>query len=513
MRNQLGPWQSLFRRANDLSPQRPPLSGCELFPSAVCALGKPLENFTALLQDQCTAFGAICLAASFIYLRSFVSSDKLTHLHSMKTNTRTHRLLGAFHLVIAIAVCAGPAFAADWPQWLGPQRNGISKESGLLKEWPKEGPKLAWQAKEIGSGYSTPAVVGDRVYLLGNEGMENEFVQALAAQDGKQVWRTRLGNVGNPKQQPSFPAARSTPTVDGDLLYALGSDGDLACVERVTGKLRWQKNLRTHFGGKPGTWAYSESPLIDGDTLVCTPGGADATVVALNKKTGETLWKTALSTEDEAAYTSAIVVETGGVRQYVQMLQKGLVSLDAKTGKLLWRYEKTVSKFRANIPSPAARDNLVYSAGAGTGGGLVRLKVNGDAVDSEQVYFSPKLPSGVGGAILVGDCLYGTGSQGMLCAEFATGNIKWDDRATGAASLCYADDRIYVHSENGEVVLVEPSTEGYREKGRFNPPDQPKRNGPMEKAWSYPLVANGRLYIRDLNMLWCYDVRSSLAAK
>jgi len=431
----------------------------------------------------------------------------------MKTNIQNRRLLGSVHLAVVMAFCAVPILAADWPQWLGPQRNGISKEIGLLKEWPKDGPKLAWQAKETGSGYSTPAVVGDRVYLLGNEGMENEFVQALAAQDGKRVWRTRLGNVGNPQQQPSFPAARSTPTVDGDLLYALGSDGDLACVETTTGKLRWQKSFRTDFGGKPGTWAYSESPLIDGNTLVCTPGGAAATIVALNKKTGETLWKTALPTEDEAAYTSAIVVESGGVRQYVQMLQKGLVSVDAKTGKVLWRYERTVSKFKANIPSPIARDNLVYSAGAGTGGGLIRFKADGDAAVSEQVYFSPKLPSGVGGAILVGDCLYGSGNAGMMCAEFATGNTKWDDRATGAASLCFADDRLYVHCENGEVVLVEPSAEGYREKGRFTPPEQPKRNGPMEKAWAYPVVANGQLYLRDHNMLWCYDVKNSPATK
>jgi outer membrane protein assembly factor BamB len=330
----------------------------------------------------------------------------------------------------------------------------------------------------------------------------------MAVSDGKRLWQTRLGNVGNPKQQPSFPAARSTPTVDGDLLYALGSDGDLACVETATGKIRWQKNLRTDYGGKPGTWAYSESPLVDGNAVVCTPGGAEATVVALNKETGEVLWKAALPTADEAAYASAIVVETDGVRQYVQMLQKGLTGLDAKTGKVLWRYEKTVSSRRANIPSPLARENLVYSAGAGTGGGMIKLKAANGAVESEQVSFSAKLPSGIGGSVLVGDLLYGTGNTGLQCAEFATGNVKWEERALGPASLCYADGRIYAHGENGEVGLYEPGAEACVEKGRVTPPELPKRGNPMEKAWSYPVVADGRLYIRDASMLWCWDIKA-----
>jgi outer membrane protein assembly factor BamB len=426
----------------------------------------------------------------------------------MKNMNQTHSFSVALGLLVGAVLLPCRSSAADWAQWRGPQRNGISTEGGLLKEWPKEGPKLSWQASEIGSGYSTPAVVGQRLYLLSNEGLENEFVQALAAQDGKRVWQTRLGNVGNPKQQPPYPAARSTPTVEGEVLYALGSDGDLACVETANGKVRWQKSLRADFGGKPGTWAYSESPLIDGDALVCTPGGDEATLVALNKKTGEVIWKAAVPGGDEAAYASAIVVEAAGAKQYVQMLSGGLVGVDAKTGKFLWRYKETLSRFKANIPMPVARGNQVYSAGAGTGGGLVRLKGSGGTVEPEQVYLSPKLPAGIGSSILQGDYLYGTGNQGLLCVEFATGNIKWDDKALGAASLCYADGRLYLHGENGEVALVEATAEGYREKGRFSPPDQPKRRGPMEKAWAYPVVANGRLYIRDHNMLWCYDVKA-----
>lgn len=413
-------------------------------------------------------------------------------------------------LQVALALCFASVSlsGADWPQWRGPHRNGISEETGLLKEWPKEGPKLRWQIKESGSGYSTPSIVGQRLYVLGNEGLDKEFVQALAVKDGSRVWQTPLGKVGNPNQQPKFPAARSTPTVDGELLYAFGSDGDLACLETSTGKLRWKKNVRADFGGKPGVWAYSESPLIDGDMLICTPGGSEATLVALNKKTGEVLWKAAVPGGDEAAYSSAIIVETGGVKQYVQMLQKGLVGVAAKTGKFLWRYDKIVSRYGANIPTPVAREGQIFCAGAGTGGALIKLKVNGEAVEPEQVYFSPKLPTAIGGAVLLGDYLYGTSGAGMLCVEFNTGNIKWEERALGPASLCFADGRLYLHAESGEVALIEPTSDGYREKGRFAPPAQPQRIEAMEKAWAYPVVANGLLYIRDHNLLWCYDVKA-----
>jgi outer membrane protein assembly factor BamB len=411
-------------------------------------------------------------------------------------------------LGIAIGLCPGPLGlpAADWPQWRGPQRNGISAETGLLAEWPKEGPRLVWQVKDIGSGYSTPAVVGDRLYLLSNQGLDNEFVQALDAKDGKRVWSQRIGKVGNPDQQPSYPAARSTPTVDGEWLLALGSDGDLACLERATGKVRWQKNLRKDYGGQPGTWAYSESPLVDGGAVICTPGGSNATLVALNKQMGELIWKCAVPGGDQAAYASALVIEAGGVRQYIQMLQKGLVGVEAKTGKLLWRYDRTAKGCPAVIPTPVADGDVIYSAGARSGGGGIRLKVNGGTFEADQLYFSPRLPTSVGGAVKVGGYLYGTSAGALLCLEFTTGNVKWDDRSVGAAALCYADGRLYLHGENGEVALVEATPEAYREKGRFKPTEPPDRGA--SKAWAYPVIANGRLYIRDLGTLWCYDVRA-----
>jgi outer membrane protein assembly factor BamB len=292
------------------------------------------------------------------------------------------------------------------------------------------------------------------------------------------------------------------------VLYCLGSDGDLVCLEKDKGKEVWRKNLRKDFDGKPGNWAYAESPLVDGDTLVCTPGGAKATLVALNKKNGDVIWKSEVPGGDEAAYASVAIAETGGIKQYVQFLQKGLVGVDAKTGKFLWRYDKTASGSPANIPTPVAHADYVYS-GSGLGGaGLVKLKADKGTVEAEQVYFTKELPTSIGGMVRLGDYLYGTNSKELMCVEFTTGKVKWRDKSVGAASICYADGYLYLHGENGEAALVEATPDGYREKGRFTPPDQPKRINKMEKAWAYPVVADGRLYLRDLNMLWCYDVKA-----
>ena len=410
-------------------------------------------------------------------------------------------------LVLSIGCSSPERSESDWPQWRGPERNGISSETGLLQEWPAEGPDLLWRVQDIGDGYSTPSVVGNRLYLLSNRGMDNEFVEALSAEDGSTVWTTRIGNVGNPDQQPSFPMARSTPTVDGDLLYALGSDGDLACLETETGAVRWQKNIRTEFGGVPGVWAYSESPLVDGNVVVVTPGGAEASIVALNKETGEVVWKNAVPGGEAAGYASAIIIQTAGRKQYVQFKEKGLVGIDAETGRSLWRYDEP-GKSPANIPTPVADGDYVYAAKARIGGGLVYLQGAGAGIRTEEVYFKRGLPFSIGGAVLKDGYLYGTTDTGLVAAEFQTGNVAWEAESLGAASVLLADGRLYLHGENGEVALVEATPEAYREKGRFMPLNPPKRNQDMEKAWAYPVVSNGKLYIRDLGTLWCYDIEA-----
>jgi outer membrane protein assembly factor BamB len=414
----------------------------------------------------------------------------------------------------AVSVTGSASTAAatsDWPQWRGPQRDGTSKETGLLKQWPAGGPKLLWQVNDIGDGYSTPTVVGTRIYLMSNRGMENEFVQALSTKDGKPVWTTRVGNVGNPEQNPPYPKARSTPTVDGDFIYALGSDGDLVCLEARGGKIRWQKNIRKELGGQPGEWAYAESPLVDGDVVVVTPGGAEATMAALNKKTGAVIWKSAVPGGDPAGYASAIVVQGGGRKQYVQLLSKGIVGVDAKTGQFLWRY-KEAAKGPAQYFTPVGRGEFVYGGALGVGGGLVRLKPEGGGVAAEQVYFVRGLPNGIGGAVLVGEHIYGTEvGQGLVAAEFATGKVKWKADNFGWASVASADGLLFLHLVNGDFVLADATPEGFREKGRFTPPAQPKHKQAgqfAEMSFAYPVIANGRLYIRDLGTLWAYDIKA-----
>jgi outer membrane protein assembly factor BamB len=372
---------------------------------------------------------------------------------------------------------------------------------------------LLWQVNDIGDGYSTPAVAGTRIYLLSNRGMENEFVQALSTRDGKPIWTTRIGNVGNPNQNPPYAKARSTPTVDGNFIYALGSDGDLACLEAKSGKIRWQKNIRKEFGGRPGEWAYAESPLIDGDVIVVTPGDVQATLVALNKKTGAVIWKSAVPGGDPAGYASAIVVHGGGRKQYVQLLSKGIVGVDAKTGRFLWRY-KEAAKGPAQYFTPVTRAGHVYGGALGVGGGLVRLKPDGSGgVTAEQVYFERGLPNGIGGAVVVGEYLYGTeAGQRLVAAEFITGKVKWKAESFGWSSVAYADGHLYLHNVNGDLALVEATPEGFREKGRFTPPNQPKHKHAgqfAEMAFAYPVIAGGRLYIRDLGTLWAYDIKAS----
>jgi outer membrane protein assembly factor BamB len=419
---------------------------------------------------------------------------------------------GSLQRLAWILVGGGLTFAgllaANWPQWRGPERDGISQETGLLQEWPTEGPKLLWQLSDIGEGYSTPAVVGERAYLISNEGLDNEFVQALDIEDGEQIWAQTIGKVGNPDQRPPYPGSRSTPTIDGEVLYALGSDGDLVCMDTETGSIRWRKHLRNDFGGQFGEWAYSESPLIDGETLVCTPGGEQATLIALNKHNGDVVWKAQVPGGDEAGYASIVIANIDGVKQYVQFMQNGLVGVDAATGKFLWRYDRTAQGSPANIPTPIVRDNLVYSASGRGGGALVEVAQTNGEFSAKEIYYGKKYPNMIGGAVLVGDYLYGTSGPTTVCVEFKTGEVSWTkERGVAPASVCYADGRLYLHGEQtGELALVEATSEEYREHGRFTPPDQPDHE--RSKAWAYPVVADGRLYVRDMNMLWCYDVKA-----
>jgi len=396
-----------------------------------------------------------------------------------------------------------PATPGDWPGWRGADRTGVSTETGLLREWPKDGPKRLWKATGLGGGYSTPSVAGGRLFVLGSK-KEEEFLLALDIKDGKTLWSLKVGAVGE-NTGPAYPGPRCTPTVDGGRVYALGSDGDLVCAEAATGKLVWKRQIEKEFEGNRGTWAYCESPLIDGDVLVCTPGGEQAALLALDKRNGKVIWKCPIEDANQAGYASAVVAEVGGMKQYVQFLGSGLIGVSARDGKFLWRYKKNVGGVSA--ATPVVRDGLVYctaSAVSGDAGGdaLLRLTLEQGKAGFKQEYYSRAMMNFHGGVVRVGEHLYGTNRTGLICVDFKTGKRVWLDRCVGHGSIMAADGHLYVRSDCGEVVLVEATPAGYREKGRFRETERSRF-----PTFCHPVVAGGWLYLRDEDRLLCYDVK------
>src|SRR5262249_29606139 len=395
------------------------------------------------------------------------------------------------NLAAAAILIAGAAFAADpgrfdWPQWRGPDRTSVSNETGLLQEWPTDGPKHVWKITGLGDGFSTPSVSAGRVYLLGSKGNDEDMI-CLDAKDGSRVWDVKIG-----QKAGGHPGPRSTPTIDQGHAYAISSDGNLVCVEIEKGEVKWQKSFKKDFGGRSGGWAYTESPLIDGDVVIGTPGAESAALVTLNKKTGEVVWKTTVSgiarkppgnpkqkgtskSYAIAGYSSAIIAQVDGVKQYVQFLSGGVVGVNAKDGKLLWHYEEPANT-TANISTPIVQGDFVFAASAySTGGGQAEIVKNANGFEAEQRYFLSKFQNHHGGVVLLNDHLYGTNGGSLLCVDFKTGKIAWEDRSVGKGSVTYADGNLYVRGENGKVALVEANPNKYVEKGRFDQPDRSKQ--------------------------------------
>ena len=578
-----------------------------------------------------------------------ISDNSKRELKFMKTR------LSAWAAVLIIAaqhVVSADTF--DWPQWQGPDRTARSKETGLLKEWPKGGPPLAWQIKGLGGGDSTPSVAAGRIYGMSNRG-NDEFVWALSAKDGKELWAVRTAPAYTQSWPQSKEGPSATPTVDGDRLYVMGLAGNVACLQTSDGKVVWQRSLTEDFGGRSPMWSFRESPLVDGDKVICTPGGEETTMVALNKRNGETIWKgfvpdragggemqnrgpgangpsmmqinpvlssldkdhnkeisadelaaapttlltldkdqdgklsedevspqrgdgggqgnrprprrglsvmrmiKALSaldadengvideaeiknavaalqkldvnhdgklTEEEAgmkymgpqntgaAYSSPIAIDFGGQRQYVQLLAMTVAGVSAADGKLLWRYDKPANGMRINISTPIYHDGYVFAKSAyGAGGGLARLTKNASGeFAAEEVWFSKSMENHHGGVILDDGALFGAnGGNGggyLACLDFKTGEVLWnegdrDKRRVTKGSVAFADGRIYYRTEEGPIVLIEPSRKEYLERGRFNQPGRTDK-----PAWAHPVIANGKLYIRDQDALFCYDVKA-----
>ncbi len=407
-----------------------------------------------------------------------------------------------FGLAMGADLAAQAADGGQWPQWRGAQRDGLSTETGLLASWPAEGPPLALKITGLGGGFSGVAVTGGRIYTVG-DGADASYVLALEETTGKIIWRAKLGAIGGGS---GYPGPRCTPTVSGDLVYALGQFGDLICVESASGKEIWRVNLESDLGGKMmSVWGYSESPLVDGEFLICTPGGANGTLAALNKTTGAVVWRSKDLT-DAASYSSPIAVEIGGTRQYLIVTGESVAGVAAKDGALLWRAARRGPI--AVVPTPIFRDDCMFVSSAdGAGCNLFKITSSNGVFAATQVYANKTMANHHGGIIMLGDHLYGySEGKGWVCQDFKTGAMVWSEKKQlGKGSIGYADGHFYLRAEKdqGTVALIEATPKGYTETGRFDPPDRSEKN-----SWPPPVIAGGKLYIRDQDVLLVYNIKA-----
>lgn len=410
------------------------------------------------------------------------------------------QIFGAGLVAASTAAVVVAASSDDWPQWRGPNRDGRSSETGLMTEWPKDGPKQLWTNTETGLGYGGISVVQGTLFTVGSFDDE-EFLLAIDAQTGEEKWRSVIGPLFVNKWGDG---PRSTPTVDDGHVYAMSAEGHVVCCDQATGKEIWKIEM-TEFGGAVPTWGYAESPLVDGDRVIVTPGGKQGAIIAVDKKTGELLWQSS-SCRGTAHYSSIIVAEPNGQKQYVQLLMEQLVGLDPKTGKLLWS-----AKWPGRqpvIPTPIAEGNRVYvTSGYGVGCMLVQIAEDNSVTE---VYRNKVMKNHHGGVILVGKQLFGySDGPGWVCQDFESGESLWEEpQALGKGCVTFAGGRLIMQSEvDGEVVLVEPSDAGWRERGRFTMSPQSENRRRDGRIWTHPVVVDGKLYLKDQEILLCYDIK------
>jgi outer membrane protein assembly factor BamB len=391
--------------------------------------------------------------------------------------------------------------ADDWPAFRGAGRDGTCQEKGLLKAWPKDGPKLLWKVTGLGIGYSAPSVVGKVLYVMGEKD-DQEWVMALdVSRGGRQIWASSIGPIRN--NGNGFPGPRSTPTIDGSRLYTLGIAGDIVCMNAKNGRILWRHDVVKDFGGQLPqlSWGYAESVLVDGPWVICTPGGTKNTIAALAKNSGRLVWGSPIG--DPAAYASVIKVMIGESKQYVNLTSKGVVGVDAKNGKLLWRYDAPASRLANCATCITSGDTVFAASGYGNGGGRVQIEPSDGGFTASQMYFTKKMQNHHGGMVLVDGVLYGCSDPSVLtCLDYKTGKVKWTDRSSGKCSVLWADGMLFCRNENGPISLVEATPKGFNLKGRFDQPDRSDRN-----SWPYLVIANGVMYVRDQDMLLAYDVR------
>ena len=391
-------------------------------------------------------------------------------------------------------------FASDWPQFRGPDRNDVSTETGLLQNWPEGGPAQVWLSRDVGLGYSGPAIVDGKIFTLGAKG-NKEFIICLDEKSGKVLWETSIG----PMLENAWGnGPRGTPTVDGDYVYALSGQGNLVCASVSDGKAKWNKTMKS-LGGEIQKWGYTESVLVDGDLVLCTPGGNKGTMAALNKMTGKLVWQSR-EWEDVAQYASIVPAEIQGVKQYVQLTQQKFSGVAAKDGELLWQADFRGGR-TAVIPTPIVHDNHVYIA-AGYGAGCKMVHIT-QGQEVEEVYDNKVMKNHHGGVIRVGDYLYGySDAVGWVCQEWSSGEKVWAEKEElGKGAIAYADGKLYcLEEDSGTLVLIDASPDGWKERGRLTLSPQSEQRSERGKVWTHPVIANGKLYLRDQELFYCFDV-------
>jgi outer membrane protein assembly factor BamB len=426
-----------------------------------------------------------------------LSTKSLYQVFIMKKNCWIFATLIAF-VILPVSVLRA---SDDWPQWRGVNRDGISPDKGLLKEWPADGPKLAWKAPGMGIGHTNVSVVGDRIYTMGDKDGKSQLI-ALNRADGKILWETPVGKAGAPGWG-GFAGPRCTPTVDGNLVFSVAQYGQVACVDAASGKEIWHKDYIEDFGGELPEWGFCGMPLVDGNQVILVPGGKDGVLVALDKKTGKLIWRSKDFAES-IHYSSPIVAEIGGVRQYIQLTEKSVAGIAASDGSVLWQAPRKGKV--AVIPTPIYRDGFVYvCSGYDVGNNLFKITATDGKFKADQVYGDKTMKNQHGGVVLVGKYLYGySDGKGWVCQDFETGKAVWTEKEKlGKGSIAFADGMLYLRKEDGKgtIVLIEATADGWKEHGRFEQPERSDKN-----SWAHPVVIGGKLYIRDQDVLLCYDV-------
>lgn len=421
--------------------------------------------------------------------------------------------------LLAAAILLHSATAADWPAYRGPHRDGLSAETGLLPNWPEGGPKLLWKSDRAGQGYAGMAVVGGALYTMGARG-DDEYLIALDDKGGER-WATKIGPVHDWKANAWSRGPNATPTVDGPLVYALSSKGELLCAGTADGKEVWRINLPKEMesqvnpvGGGPENfgWGYCWSPLVDGEVLLLIPGGPKGLFAAIDKKTGKTIWRSG-GVPDPATYSSPVVATIGGVKQYVAIVQTGVVAVSARDGSLLWRYTRDDPYPDVVCPSPLVKDNLVYVS-VGNGGSSDLLKVQGDgkSFKVELAWSEKTLANKQGGVVLLDNHVYGYNEdRNWVCQDLETGQLAWPKKrakqAIKSGSVLAAGGRLYILAEAGTVALVEATPKEFKPLSQFNLPEESKQRKPRGGLWSLPSLSDGKLYLRDQELIFCYQVK------